>query len=288
MPINAKFIMKYFLTITAFCAASALVSCGFNKKIAADYHYFQKGLDSVDKVALKEPVIKPYDLIAIQVYSNTLNQEQAAMFNTLGGVGGSSSGGTVSVSGNSISSSSASAAAHGATHAVDENGQITLPLIGTLPVAGLSTLQLRMLLKQKVAEFVKDPDVTVRFVSYKINIMGEVKNPGFKSLPNQRVTILDLLSESGDLTEFGRRDSILVVRVDSGKVKHYELDLRNASFMKSPAFQLQQNDLVYVRANSNKLKTVSADPTLQRTITMITALSTIILLPLNLIAILRR
>lgn len=287
--------MKYFLNIIALCVVVALTSCGFNKKIAADYHYFQKGLDSVDKVALKEPVIKPYDQIAIQVYSNTLNQEQAAMFNTLGGIGGGAtpasgvSSGSINVAGSAISGSTMSASsAHGATHAVDENGQITLPLIGTLPVAGLSTLQLRMLLKQKVAEFVKDPEVTVRFVSYKINIMGEVKNPGFKSLPNQRVTILDLLSESGDLTEFGRRDSILVVRVDSGKVKHYELDLRNANFMKSPAFQLQQNDLVYVRANSNKLKTVSTDPTLQRTITMITALVTIIVLPLNLIAILRR
>ncbi|MBC7721299.1 MAG: polysaccharide biosynthesis/export family protein, partial [Pedobacter sp.] len=159
------------------------VSCNSSRRVYKDYHYFQKGLDSIDKMVLKEPIIKPYDQLTIQVYSTTLNQEQVALFN-IPNAGG---------------------------YLVDEAGYIVIPIIGRLNVAELTTTQLRAIVLSKLATQVKNPEVIVRFLTYKINVLGEVGNKGIRNLPNQRVTLLDLLGNSGDLTENARRDNILVI-----------------------------------------------------------------------------
>ena len=234
--------------------------CSPNRRVYKDYLYFQKGLDSIDKLVLKEPIIKPYDQLTIQVYSTTLNQEQVALFN-IPNAGG---------------------------YLVDEVGYIVVPVVGKIFVAELTTTQLRALILQKLADQVKKPEVIVRFLTYKINVLGEVNGKGIRNLPNQRVTLLDILGNSGDLTEGARRDNILVIRDSASYTKHYEIDIRDARCFNSPGFQLQQNDIVYVRSTNNKLKSVNTNPNFQKDITIVTTLLSLLILGISLFTYLKR
>jgi polysaccharide export outer membrane protein len=94
--------------------------------------------------------------------------------------------------------------------------------------------------------------------------LGEVKQPGTKSFSADRITILDAISASGDLTDRGRRDNITVIREENGQKKSYQINLLNTEFINSPAFQLQQNDIVYVNANNIKLKEANFDTQILR------------------------
>jgi polysaccharide biosynthesis/export protein len=230
--------------------AVILVSCSTQRRIDHNFTYFQKGLDSIGQLALKEPVIKPNDLVSIQVFSNSLDQTQANIYNTANG----------------IQANNANSAQTGATvgFLVDEEGNIAYPTFGKLHIAGFTLKQLNDTLRNLLSDYVKEPSLNVRFLNYKINVLGEVRSPGSKSFLNQRVTILDALSVSGDLSDQGRRDNILVMREENGTIKTYQVDLRKADFFTSPAYQLQQNDIVYVSPNEVKLKSVKRNPNIDR------------------------
>jgi len=147
---------------------------------------------------------------------------------------------------------------------VDEDGNIAYPTFGKLHIAGFTLRQLNDTLRTLLADYVKEPSLNVRFLNYKINVLGEVRNPGTKSFLNQRVTLLDALGMSGDLTDQGRRDNVLVMREENGTIKTYKVDLRKPDFFSSPAYQLQQNDVVYVSPNDVKLKSVKRNPNVDR------------------------
>ncbi len=104
----------------------------------------------------------------------------------------------------------------------------------------------------------------VRFLQFNINVLGEVKTPGIQSFKTDRVTVIDAISAAGDLTDYGKRENIMVIREEAGIRKFYTLDLRSGALFHSPGYQLQQNDIVYVSANDNKLKTLNIDPEAQR------------------------
>lgn len=217
------------------------------------YMLFQNSKDSV-ATTLKETVIQPNDLLSIQVLSKSLNQAQAELFNLFNvGVSTSASGGEGSVSSLPIG------------YQVSTAGNIEVPLLGDIKASGLTKNQLETVLEQKLASYVKDPMVNVRFLQYNISVLGEVKLPGIKGFPTDRVTIVDALTAAGDLTDFGRRDNIQVIREQNGQRKHYLINLSNSrSLFASPAYQLQPNDVVYVSPTENKLKTLNVDPDKQR------------------------
>lgn len=137
---------------------------------------------------------------------------------------------------------------------VDSNGEIDFPILGKLKVAGLTRLQLTELIKQKLIEedLIKDPVVTVQFLNFKISVMGEVARPGSFTINSDRITLLEALSMAGDLTIYGRRDRVAVIREVDGKRTILFHDLRSADLFLSPCYYLQQNDIVYVEPNKAK------------------------------------
>jgi polysaccharide export outer membrane protein len=242
------------LILQTFLIVLILASCGTQRRLDRNFTLFQKGLDSISQIALKEPVIKPNDLLSIQVLSKPLNQEQVAAFNYFNGFGPGVTT-TLSVGGQSVMG-----------HLVSESGNIYLPYIGNMKVEGLTTMQLRDTLELKLSDYVKKPEILIRFLNFKINVLGEVRAPGTKTFTNQKITILDAIGLAGDLTDQARRDSILVIREDKGMLQHYYVDLRSGKFMNSPVYQLQQNDVIYIQPNDVKLKTVKRNPNVDRDI----------------------
>ena len=138
---------------------------------------------------------------------------------------------------------------------VDSEGYIDFPILGKLKVDGLTRLQLTELIKHKLIEedLIKDPIVTVQLLNYKISVMGEVARPGSFTITSDRVTLLEALSMAGDLTIYGRRDRVAVIRETEGKRTVLYHDLRSVDLFSSPCYYLQQNDIVYVEPNRAKI-----------------------------------
>lgn len=154
-------------------------------------------------------------------------------------------------------------------YVVDNDGNIDFPLLGKIQVAGLTRWQLQELIKQQIvnAGLMKELVVTVEFMNFKVSIMGEVNAPGSYTINGDKVTILEALSMAKDLTIFGKRDGVYVIREENGKRTTYRIDLRSVNLFDSPAYYLRQNDVVYVEPNKvragqstineNSLKSVS-------------------------------
>lgn len=137
---------------------------------------------------------------------------------------------------------------------VDTNGDIDFPILGKIHVEGLTRMQLTELVKSKLIEgdLIKDPIVTVQFLNFKVSVMGEVGRPGSFTISGDRITLLEALSMAGDLTIYGRRDRVGVIRENNGKRTILFHDLRSADIFNSPCYYLQQNDIVYVEPNKAK------------------------------------
>ena len=254
-----------------------LVACDPQKRINKDYNYFQKGLDSIYQynVELKDLKLLPNDLISVQVIAGSLRQEDAALFNMSGGTSTTSS---------AVSASSSS----GVGYQIDQNGFIEMPKIGKIKAAGFTKVELAEIIKGKLADEVKNPLVIVKFTNLKANVLGEVKKPGVVTFKSDKANIFDAIAEAGDLTDAGKREDIVLMRQENGKFETFKIDLRNTSFIKSSAFQIHQNDVIYVGANANKLKTLNVNPNFQRDLSLgLTVISTIALI-LNSIAIFTR
>lgn len=134
---------------------------------------------------------------------------------------------------------------------VDKNGDIDFPFLGKLHVQGLTRMEVTELIKQKLREedLLKDPIVTVQFLNFKVSVIGEVARPGTFEISGDRITLLEALSRAGDLTIYGRRDRVAVIREENGKRTILYHDLRSSDIFNSPCYYLQQNDIVYVEPN---------------------------------------
>jgi len=137
-------------------------------------------------------------------------------------------------------------------YVVDNDGNINFPTLGTLHVAGLNRWELQELIRTQLSDTgnLRDAVVTVEYMNNKISILGEVASPGTYNMVGDRMNILDALAMARDLTIYGRRDNVLVVRTKDDGIHYYTLDLRDAgNLINSPGFYLQQSDIVYVTPN---------------------------------------
>ena len=137
-------------------------------------------------------------------------------------------------------------------YTVTPEGNIDFPILGTLHIAGMTRSELAGFIKGELMgrDLVKDPVVTVEFINTGISVLGEVKNPGRYDLNKDEITILDAISLAGDLTIQGQRENIGVIRENEGKIQTYRIDLTNLKeLIQSPAYHLQQGDIVYVEPN---------------------------------------
>lgn len=139
---------------------------------------------------------------------------------------------------------------------VDEAGDIELPVLGKIRVAGLKRPEVEEAIKKKLEAQIVNPLVQVNLIGAKVSVMGEVARPGQVGMAKGRITILEALAAAGDLTPYGRRDNVLVTREAEGKLEMARIDLRSADLYTSPYYYLQQNDVIYV--SPNKVRVVSS------------------------------
>ncbi len=206
-----------------------LTGCLNTKKYRDEMQLFQKGLDSIGTYQYKETTIKPGDNLIIKVYTQaTNNQEQATVLN-MGGLGKTEG-----------------------TYQVNLQGQIDLPKIGLQKVDGLTTKQVKALLINKWAPFVKEIGVNVQLEEITVNMIGEFRSPGVKRFKKEQVTLMDAFAEAQGLSDDGLRNDVLVIREENGERKVYKIDFRDAQLYNSPVYQLQQNDLIVAGINDTK------------------------------------
>ncbi len=137
---------------------------------------------------------------------------------------------------------------------VNDSGEINFPILGEIEVIGLTTSELTEKLEKLLSDgYIKDPVINLWITNFKINVLGEVKNPGAYVIKNSRVSVLEALSLAGDLTIHGNRADVTLIRNQQGKKEFVKIDLRNKELFNSPYFYLVQNDVVYVSQNKAKV-----------------------------------
>lgn len=230
--------MKKLLNLVVFAALCLFLgSCGSGKHIA----YFQN-IDSISLAASKglfDARIMPKDLLTITV--STTDPKVAMPFNL-------SVTNTLNSTGNLYTGAGALQ-----TYLVDNDGYINFPVVGRLKVGGLTKRQCEDLIKDKILPFMaktENPIVTVKMASFKVAIAGEVKSPGVYTVDQEKISILEALARAGDLTIYGRRENVLLIREDStGEKSYHRINLNDANIINSPYYYLHQNDYIYVEPN---------------------------------------
>jgi polysaccharide biosynthesis/export protein len=139
---------------------------------------------------------------------------------------------------------------------IGSDGMINLPSLGAFKAAGLTVKELREEVLKKVSLYLENPSVNIRLINFTITVSGEVQKPGIFSVPNERITILEALSEAGDLTPYSNRQHIMVIREHDGMREYGEIDLKDNKFFTSPYYYLQRNDVVYVEPTKSKIAQV--------------------------------
>jgi len=212
----------------------------------------------LNKLKYVDPLIQPDDIMSIniQVADPVATQVIATGNVSNSAVGSTSAGGTGSQTING--------------YLVDESGNVEIPVLGKIKLQGVTTEQAREVVRTRASLYFKDPTVNVRFANFRITILGEVAKPATYVVPNEKITILDALGLAGDLTIYGKRSNVLLIRqYDDGRRETVRLDLTKSDVLNSPYYYLRQNDYIYVEPT--KAKIVSSDAIQNRNISIITA-----------------
>lgn len=236
--------LKYILFLLGVWLLGA--GCKPAQQTISDFRYFEQSLDTLNSLVkkLEEPRLKVNDILNVNISSGSLNQEQTEVFNLLnmgarggGGVGGAG-GGMQGLIG----------------YLVDYDGSITFPIIGKVPAAGLTKQQFSDTLAMRLEPYVKNPVMNIRFINFRVLLMGEVREAGWQTFQNERATIVDAIGQAGGLTDLAQRENILLIReLPDGKREYHRLNINDARIFASPFYQLQQNDIVYVLPNNTRL-----------------------------------
>lgn len=212
-------------------------SCTNTKK--ATYFSEQKN-GSFNAPAIPKLVIQNNDLLNITVSS--LNPEASAIFNQPNNGG----------AGNSTNTSTTTPATG---YLVDGQGNIQFPFLGTVQAAGLSKDELKDKLTKDLVDkkLLVDPIIAIRFLNFKVTVLGEVAHPTVVTVPSERISLLEALGLAGDLTIYAQRDNVLVIRDEDGKKVTHRLNLNSTELFNSPYYYLKSNDVVYVEPNKSKV-----------------------------------
>ena len=235
--------MARFLSIVyIFLVAVLFTSCSNTKKIV----YFNNVKDATfTSTGEDKPIIiKPNDILSITVSS--LNAEASAPFN----LQNNNVSRATTVNGSNTEAGG---------YLVNPDGTLELPILGTVKAAGFTKEQLRdnitnLILSKKL---LVDPIVDIRYLNYEVTVLGEVARPTVIPVPNEKISLLKALGLAGDLTIYGKRDNVLLIREENGKKITRHIDLNSPDFFNSPYYYLQPNDVVYVQPNATKAATAS-------------------------------
>ncbi len=226
---------KFYSVLSVLALAAMMCSCVSTKKIV----YFQ-GADSLYQQAQQvmqqyEMKLKPADVFSQDVVMGT-------------------SGGGRSGSGSYLNSSGSGNMSNAYAYTITNDGYVVLPSIGKVSVAGLTTVDAAKVIEERITEVnhISDPDVTVMLLNARVAVLGAVKSPRVVNLTSERNTVLDILSQCGDIADTGLRQKIKLFREVNGERMMYEMDLTKSDVFNSPAYYVQQNDLIYVEPNKSQ------------------------------------
>lgn len=232
------------------CAMLLFASCRVNKNIA----YFKDVPDSlylssrdVATVPFTDPVIKPNDILQVSIL--TLDPVVNAMLNT-------ESTTSFTVQPGSANAQATSPQVNG--FLVDRDGNLELPIVGKVKVAGLTTSVARDSIHNRVELYYKKPVVNVKFTNFTVTVLGEVAHPSTYVVPNEKVSILDAIGMAGDLTIFGKRENVMLIRDTLGQKQFIRFNLNSSSTISSPYFYLRQGDVVYVEPGKARVEGTDA------------------------------
>lgn len=240
--------MKYIYTIKLFFIALLLTACSTPKNIT----YLQDLSDGqIQKLAAYKGItLKPSDMVSIVV--NTKITELTNKLNLPF---------TTNIVGNTEAASLSQS--HGVSgYTLDSEGNIDFPMVGKLHLAGKTREEVALCVKKALEDnsIVINPVVTVEFLNLKYSMMGEVGHSGEFSITRDKMSIIEAISRAGDMTLYGRRDSIFVYRQEDGVQKTYALSLLDSrSLYSSPAYYIQQNDIIYVQPNNYRKRQSTAN-----------------------------
>ncbi len=232
-----------FLLLTAWLG----ISCGAQKRTI----YLQDAALNQSEKILNDYQIRLKPLDRITVIVNSQRPELAAPFNT--------SSSYNSLTGAPIDGTNISASGGGALQirTIDENGFLDMPIIGPIYCAGMTRAEVAQEIANRIINggHLSDPSVNIQFADMTFSVLGEVNKPGRYAITSDRISLLDALSMAGDLTVYGQRKDVVIIREENGKRTTMELDLTSKQLFTSPYFYLQQNDVVYVKPNKYKAQT---------------------------------
>jgi polysaccharide export outer membrane protein len=253
---------KRLLSIIGIALIGLLAACSTPKNIT----YFKDVPDTIlehtiPQAAYYTPVIQPDDIL--QVTIQTLDPTATSMLNQSVGTPA-----TAPAAANTISG-----------YLVDKDGYVVLPLIGKVMVKDKTTDMIRDDIQTKAAEFYKDPVVNVRFANFKVTVLGEVTKPSTYVMPNEKVTLLDAIGMAGDLTIYGKRENVLLIREKNGTKEFVRFNLNESNLFKSPYFYLHQGDVIYVEPN--KAKVASTDLTQVKRISIMTSILSLLIVAVS-------
>lgn len=198
--------------------------------------------DSVELHAVYElnaPKLQPGDILAISVTADDVRA--TVPFNQVSQYQGNS--GTLQATNPFIP-----------TYAVDANGEIDFPKVGKIKLAGKTRTQAMDLLRREVGRYIVDPGISMVVRNFRVTVLGEVKSPGTFTIENDRLTILEALGLAGDMTMYGERKNVLLIREQNGQKQEFRMDLTKRETMNSPAYYLTQNDVIYVEPNGARVQ----------------------------------
>lgn len=238
-----------------------VTSCASRKEVV----YFQNTGDFetlVDKNSFT-PKFKVDDLVNIHI--STLNPEASAAFNLFRGA---SEGGI---------------RPEQVDYLIDKEGEIDFPVIGKIKISGLSSEEVRSLLREKLSDYLKNPIINIRLQNFTITVLGEVNRPGTYPVNGERITILEALGLASDLTVKGVRTNVMVIRDFDGTKVYTRIDLTQKEALSSPVYYLTQNDVVYVEPNQSAITASSLDnrATIAISIASVLITSTVLILVNN-------
>lgn len=234
--------MKVFKLLCMIVLTALTGACTSYKKVPYLQNSETVDLSQLPK-SLYDAKIMPKDLLTITV--NTTDPQAAVPFNlTIQTPYG--------INGNNYTNTQPALQ----QYLVDNEGNIDFPVLGKLHIGDMTKSEVEGMIREKLQPYLKEvPVVTVRMVNYKISVLGEVSRPGTFTISNEKVNLMEALALAGDMTVWGRRDNVKLIREDSeGERKIVELNLNDAEIIYSPYFYLQQNDVVYVTPNKQKAK----------------------------------
>lgn len=213
-----------------------LFSCRTQRAV---YNYLEDVQDTSFRknVYIAEPVIQPSDLLSIRVYSASVDPTIDALYNL------PTQGNAANAQNNPLNG-----------FLVDVRGDVELPRIGTIHAEGLTKSDLEQKIKVKLEGQLTAPNVIVRFLNFRITVLGEVGAPGVMTIPTERLSILEAVGMAGGVTEFGKIKNVKILRENNGVRQLGTLDLTSKDIFSSPYYQLQQNDVVLVDQNRYKLR----------------------------------